>query len=130
LLIETYFKQLQQTVESCVIAQSFNMNFDKRGTYEGFVRGEIYMVDGSILHIREFVDVEVIVNRLMYVYQYLDASKKFIFRYDDTGHHKDLNLLTFPHHKHEGREDNIIISAAPDLAAVLEEIESMIKISF
>ena len=130
MLIETYFKQLQQTVESCVIVQSFNMNFDKRGTYEDFIRGEIYLIDGSILHIREFVDVEVIVNRLMYVYQYLNSSKKFIFRYDDTGHHKELNLPTYPHHKHEGKEDNITVYSAPDLAAVLAEIESMIKIPY
>lgn len=128
MLIESYFKQLQQTIESRAIVQSFNLNFDKRGTSEGFIRGEIYFVDGSILHIREFVDVEIKIHRLMYVYQYLDSSKKLIFRYDETGHHKELNIPTFPHHKHEGREDNIIASAAPDLTAVLAEIESMIKI--
>lgn len=128
MLIETYFKQLQQTIESRAIIQSFNMNFDKRGTYEGFIRGEIHFVDGSILHIREFVDVEITIHRLMYVYQYLDSSKMLIFRYDDTGHHNELNLSTFPHHKHDGYEDNIIASSAPDLTVVLAEIEVMIKI--
>lgn len=128
LLIEVYFKQLQHTIESFAIVQSFNFNFDKRGTSEGFIRGEIYFVDGSILHIREFVDVETTIHRLMYVYQYLDSSKKLIFRYDDTGHHKDLDLPTVPHHKHEGAEDEVIASSAPDLTAVLTEIEAMINI--
>ena len=58
------------------------------------------------------------------------SVEKFIFRYDDTGHHKELNLPTYPHHEHEGREGNITASSAPDLAAVLAEIESIIKIPY
>lgn len=127
MLIETYFKHLQQTIESFAIVQSFNVNFDKRGSHEGFIRGEIHFIDRSILYLREFVDVEITVNRLMYVYNYVDSLKKLIFRYDDTGHHKDLNLPTFPHHKHERREDNIVSSSAPDLAAVLDEIEKIVQ---
>ena len=128
MLIEKYFRLLQKTIDSYAIVQSFNVNFDKRGTYEGFIGGEIYFVDGSVLHIREFVDVEIMIDRLMYAYHYLDSSKMLMFRYDDTGHHKELNLLTFPHPKHDGSEDNIISSPAPDLQAVLDEIETAIKL--
>jgi hypothetical protein len=39
--------------------QSYNVRFDKRGTYEGFIKGEVYLIDGSTLHLREFVDVEI-----------------------------------------------------------------------
>ncbi|GJQ51057.1 MAG: DUF6516 family protein [Candidatus Kuenenia stuttgartiensis] len=60
-------------------------------------------MDSSILHWREFVDVEITADRLMYVYQYMDSSDRIVFRYDNTGHHKKLNLSTHPHHKHEGR---------------------------
>lgn len=128
MLIEEYFKLLQKTIDSYAIVQSFNINFDKRGTYEGFIRGEIYFIDGSVLHLREFVDVELTIDRLMYVYHYLDFSKMLVFRYDDTGHHKELNLLTFPHHKHDGREENIISSQAPDLRRVLDEVETAINL--
>jgi len=58
-------------------------------------------MDSSILHWREFVDVEITADRLMYVYQYMDSSDRIVFRYDN--HHKKLNLSTHPHHKHEGR---------------------------
>jgi len=34
------------------------------------------------------------------------TPKKLIFRYDSTGHRKELGLPAYPHHKHEGREDN------------------------
>ena len=53
------------------------MTYEKRGTHEGFIRGEITLVDESVLHVREFVDVELTVERLLYVYQYMDPRKKF-----------------------------------------------------
>lgn len=125
--IEVYFRQVQKTVESCPVIQLSNITYEKRGTYEGFIRGDIYCVDGSILHLREFLDVEITIDRLMYVYQYINSSKELIFRYDNTGHHKKLCLSTYPHHKHEGNEDNVILSTAPDLASVLQEIESLVQ---
>ncbi len=53
--IETYFQDIRQVIEACPIMQSYNVRFDKRGTYEGFIKGELYLVDGSTLHLREFV---------------------------------------------------------------------------
>jgi len=102
--------------------------FDKRSTYEGFIRGDLYFLDDSVLHLREFIDVETHDERLMYVYQYTSSSRKLIFRYDNTGHHKELGLPTYPHHKHEGQETNVVAAAAMDLPAVLDEIYSMIQL--
>jgi hypothetical protein len=81
-----------------------------------------------MLHLREFVDVEITMERLMYAYQYLDSSSELIFRYDNTGHHRRLGLSTYPHHKHEGSEDNVVTSIAPDLTEILREIESMVQL--
>ena len=124
--IETYFQRLCETIEAGAIVQSFNMTYDKRGPHEGFIRGELYLVDGSILHVREFVDVEVEVERLVYVYQYMDSAGTLVFRYDNTGHHKRLNLPTYPHHKHQGSEDNVVASDAPDLPSVLAEVGTVV----
>ncbi len=126
--IEAYFQRVREQIESCIGLQLSEITCEKRGTYEGVVRAELTFVDGSILHIREFVDAEGPVERLMYVYQYMNANKELIFRYDNTGHHRKLNLSTYPHHKHAGREDNVITSAAPDLAQVLVEIQKQIKL--
>jgi len=128
LRIEDYFQQFRQTIEACAVVQTFNVTYDKRGTYEGFVRGEIYFLNGSMLHLREFVDVEIVIDRLMYTYHYVDSSKNLIFRYDNTGHHKDLNLPTYPHHKHDGSEDNVVASPAPDFVTVLKEIETSLPL--
>ena len=94
--IEAYFQQLRQTIDACAVIRSFNVTYDKRGTHEGFIRGEIYFIDGSTRHFREFVDVEITVERLTYSYHYVDSSNKLVFRYDNTGHHKKIGLPTYP----------------------------------
>jgi hypothetical protein len=119
---------MHRVIEACSVAQSFNVRFDKRGSHEGFIRGEVYFIDGSTLHLREFVDVEIAVERLTYVYQYMTSAEQLIFRYDNTGHHRKLDLTTYPHHKHEGSTNQIIDSAAPNLDAVLQEIEALVQL--
>jgi hypothetical protein len=128
LQIEAHFRQLRDLVDACPVVQSSSITYDKRSTHEGFIRGEIYFVDASVLHLREFVDVETTVERLLHVYQYMDAHEQLRFRYDNTGHHKQLNLPTYPHHKHEGSSQQVIPSPAPDLAAVLGEIETLVQL--
>jgi hypothetical protein len=62
----------------------------------------------------------------MYSYQYINSENNLIFRYDNTEHHRKLNLPTFLHHKHDGSEDNVIKSDAPFLDEVLSEVEKML----
>jgi len=128
LRIEAYFRQIEKIIEACPVIQLSNVTYEKRGTHEGFIRGELYFVDDSILHLREFVDVEITEDRLMYAYQFNDSSKNMVFRYDNTGHHKKLGLSTYPHHKHNGGENNVIPSVAPDLAIVLQEVELLVQL--
>ena len=127
--IEIYFRQVCQAIEACPVVQGFSVTYDKRGTYAGFISGEVHILDGSMLYLREFVDVEVAVERLTYVYHYAEKSRGLIFRYDNTGHHRKLNLPSYPHHKHEGDEGNVLSSSAPDLPTVLREIESLVSLS-
>ena len=126
--IEDYFQQIRQILEGSPLISSFDVAYDKRSTHTGFIRGEIYFVNGSILHLREFVDVEIMVERLAYSYQYMGPSKTLVFRYDNTGHHKKLNLPTYPHHKHLQEGRGVIASAAPDLGIVINEIEASIQL--
>ena len=126
--IEDFFLRIQKIVESSSVIHLSNITYEKRGTHEGVIRGRLDFVDNSILYWREYVDVEMKEDRLMYAYQYMDSSKELVFRYDNTGHHKKLGLPTYPHHKHQGREDNVVPSGAIDLATVLQEIESLVQL--
>lgn len=125
--INVYVRQLREVIESCSLVQLFDISVEYRGKDRGFIRGEINFKDGTLLHWREFVNVKIKVERGMYSYQYMTASKELIFRYDNTEHHKKLNLPNYPHHKHDGSQDNVISSNAPTLAEVLEEIEGILE---
>jgi hypothetical protein len=128
LRIETYFQRIREILENSPIVSTFDITYDKRGTHTGFIRGQAYLADGSVLHLREFVDVEVTVERLAYAYQYMDSAQTIVFRYDNAGHHRKLNLPTYPHHKHAGSAGNVVPSEAPDLATVLNEVGTHIKL--
>lgn len=126
MLIETYFLRLRDVIEARTLVRDFTLVPDFRDDYEGFMRGEIKFVDDSVLYLREFVDVATTIERKMYSYQYMNALNILIFRYDNTRHHRKLNLPNYPHHKHEGSQDNILPSDAPMLADVLNEIERLL----
>lgn len=86
----------------------------------------LYFADGSVLYLREFVDVETAEERLMYAYQYMACETRLIFRYDNTGHHKTLNISSYPHHKHVGGGHVVASSPVPTLAEVLSEVEKIL----
>jgi len=127
LRIEAYFQRIAAVIASSPGVHSSRITYDKRTNYIGYVKGIAYMIDGSELHFREFVDVEFGVDRYTYAYHY-QRDEVMIFRYDNTEHHRRLNLATFPHHMHDGYESNVISSDGPDLSKVLEEIEELIEL--
>jgi hypothetical protein len=127
LKIEIYFQKFKDIIDSNPFVFSSEILFDKRSSYQGFIRADIYLRDNSTLRIREFIDVELQPDRFMYAYQYMSPSGDFIFRYDNTGHHRKLGLSTYPHHKHQTTESNILPSNNPDLRDILEEISQIIR---
>jgi hypothetical protein len=125
LIIEEYFQRIETLVSSAPIVHSSSLTYDKRTTYIGFIRGSLYFVDGSSLHLREFVNVQFDVYRYMYVYQYQRPDGTLVFRYDNTPHFP--GLPTFPHHKHEGSESDVVSALSPGLKEILHEIRRLIK---
>lgn len=126
--IDAYFREIAQLIVTCPIIESSNVTYDRRARYVGYIRGDLFFRDGSMLHVREYVDTEDTAERLLYVYQYMNDTQVLVFRYDNTGHHKKLNLPTYPHHKHVGTADVVESSTAPSLADVLDEVMSTIEL--
>jgi hypothetical protein len=122
-LIEDYFRQVEALITGTGIVHSSSLTYDKRSTYIGFIRGSVYFLDSSVLHLREFVNVQHGVERYVYAYHYQRSDSMFVFSYDNTPHFS--TLPTFPHHNHEGTE-LMVASASPEhLQAVLTEIEAL-----
>ena len=120
-MIEDYFRHLASCIASADIVHSSRITYDKRSSYVGFIRGDIYFLDGSLRHLRAFVNVQHGVERYMYVYQYQSSTGVFIFRYDNTPHFPDLP--TFPHHRHEGGETTVMAAMPPDLPTIFSEVQ-------
>ncbi len=120
MLIERYFDLIEQALDGSPFVDRWTMQPERRGRTQGYLRGDAYLVDGSRMHFREYVDVTRSVERATYAYQYMSADQRFIFRYDNTEHHPQI--ATYPHHKHAGSEENVVASPAPTLAEVLDEI--------
>lgn len=123
-MIEDYFRQVAALIAGASIVHSSSITYDKRSSYIGLIRGDIYFFDGSRLHIGEFVNVQQGIDRYMYAYHYQRSDGSVIFRYDNTPHFP--SLATFPDHKHEGDESNVVAATAPDLQAVLIKIQGLV----
>ena len=125
-MIEDYFHEIASIINAEAGIEGSSMAYDKRTPHIGFLRGSLYFSDGSVLHLREYVNVQNAIDRYMYVYQYHDRNGVLLFRYDNSPHFPQLP--TFPHHKHDGSESNVIKANPPHLGAVLDEIRYLLKL--
>ena len=64
------------------------------------LKGKIVLVDGSVLHIKEYIDAKYKIERVSYAYQYQDRDGELIFRYDNAVHRPALG---YRKHKHTQR---------------------------
>lgn len=121
MLIETYFQQFEGLMSKCSALLSSEITRDKRSPHIGFIEGRLTFIDGSSLHLAEFVNLKVAKPRYKYSYHYQDSNQRLVFRYDMAHHHPEVD--TFPHHKHlaDGRVES---SHAPTFSDILNEIET------
>lgn len=88
--------------------------------FNGLVRCRIIFWDDSYLDLYEAVNTELgYPVRVHYAYTYLREGRR-VFRYDNAPHHPEI--VTFPHHKHIGTEDQIAPADQPTLNQILSEI--------
>ncbi len=66
MLIDNYFESIRSILANSPIIQNFEIEIEKRTDTLGFISGNVYFYDGSLLHIREFVDVDIVIERGKY----------------------------------------------------------------
>lgn len=121
-MIESYVQAVLALLDSLPFVETFDVDFEKRGEFAGFVRGKAEFNDGSsLLFFRELWDLREPIRKAMYAYHYQDKNGALIFRYDNTAHHR--NISTFPRHKHLSG-GGVTSADAPSLEDVLTEIET------
>jgi hypothetical protein len=110
-MIEDYLRQIDdllnatpQVIEVVVLRRRiWDTDWEKVLNY----RYRIILADGGLIEMTERVLVSR--NRLeatKYRHHWQDADGNLIRRWDNAPHHKDI--ATFPHHLHDGAEENVV----------------------
>lgn len=89
-------------------------------------RYRLNLIDHSLLEASERIALrgaEAVVTK--YSFHWQDRNGQIIARWDTAPHH--LSLPTFPHHIHDGTEENIQSHAPVSVADVLAEIARRLK---
>jgi hypothetical protein len=100
---QEYHRQLLALIGPISAIISSQVSFREIDENEFYIKAILKFVRGHVLHLAEYV---VIVNdqvvRTKYRYQLLDAENKFVARWDNAPHHKEI--ATFPHHRHDATD--------------------------
>ena len=118
-MISDYFQQMETKSSEMRIISEKSIEFREFDIEEGFIKGTILFIDGSMLELMEYLIGEI---RLKYRFHYMNEMGQLIFRYDNAPHHK---VSTFPDHKHIA--EGVIASSPQKLPDVLNEIEMFIS---
>ena len=118
-MISDYFQQMETKSSEMRIISEKSIGFREFDIDEGFIKGTILFIDGSMLELMEYLKGEI---RLKYRFHYMNEMGQLIFRYDNAPHHK---VSTFPDHKHIA--EGVIASSPQKLPDVLNEIEMLIS---
>jgi len=116
-VIRDYFEFLQRLARSNALVEEFRLVKEFCGIESGYIRFVVRLLDGSELHVFEYVDSSL--HKKDYSYHWQDRERKTILRWDNAPHHPEIK--TFPHHLHEG--ESVMQSEEMALAVVLKEIE-------
>lgn len=97
--ITEYFSHLLKAIGDSAWVRNEDITFREIGENEGYVRGILDLQNGYQLHVAEYVMMDG-TNPVAqkYRFQLQTPDGKFIARWDNAPHHKDIN--SFPHHKH------------------------------
>ena len=99
-------------VESTVIKE------ETRPLKQAVLTGKLIFLNGSELHIKEYIDAEYKLEKISYAYHYQDVHGSCLFRYDNAAHKPNLG---FKEHKHQ-KDGSITKTPLPDITDILDEI--------
>ena len=123
--IKTYLDGILDKIATNPHVESQNISFEERPPDAAYITGIITFIDGSKLHIKEFLifksEAAAIVK---FGYHYLSRNHVLIFRYNNALDPKAKKLSTYPEHKHT--PDGLILFRRPLLEDILREISGLI----
>jgi len=111
--------EIFNSLKQSSIVQKFEVLDYKIWQSGRYISLKIIMKDESLLFSREYLDE----YERNYSFHWQDKNDRFIIRWDNARHHKDIR--TYPHHKHTG--ETVTESFEISLGEVLAYIEEYAK---
>jgi len=111
----------------CSVVASFHYHQEDMVGDVGYFRVRCTLIDGSELQLTErcrAIGDALAIEKYSFHWQRKDGTP--ICRRDNAPHHRDL--VTFPHHLHEGGTETAQAHAPVDAFAVLSEIEQRLSV--
>jgi hypothetical protein len=100
---------------------------DATGTI-GFMRYRLTLSNGDLLELTERLEVQargIVVTK--YRHHWQDRAGRLIKRWDNAPHHPDVS--SFPHHLHDGAEEQVVAHAPVDALHILTLVIQSIELS-
>lgn len=121
MLLHNYLESFRQGIEKLEnygYAESIQIKEEIRPNKQAIIKANIILVDGSVLHIKEYIDAKYKIEKVSYAYQYQDRDGELVFRYDNAVHRP---ALKFKEHKHT-KDGAIIEVSLPDVVDIIDEV--------
>jgi len=113
-----YIFSIRQMILLHPHVQHFQVVREEDQGSSGLLRYRLTLIDGGLLEISErFRIVDGKAQSLKYRFHWQDRNEQLVARWDTAPHHPALP--TFPHHIHDGMEENILPHAPVRVADVL-----------
>ena len=114
-----FFHRAVERIDNYGFAESIDIKEERRAAKQAIIKSKIILVDGSVLHVKEYIDAKYTIEKVNYAYQYQDSDGNLIFRYDNARHRPDLG---FSNHKHLSDGSIVDESSMPDISDVVDEV--------
>lgn len=119
--LHNYIRQFRQEIEKLEdygYSESFEIKEEIRANKLAVISAHIVLINGSSLHIKEYIDAGYKIERISYAYHYQGSDGECIFRYDNANHRPALG---YKEHKHT-KDGNIIEASLPEIEEIIEEV--------
>jgi hypothetical protein len=122
--VTEYFEQLLNVINTHAWVIQEELAFRQIDVREGYIKGILYLHDGFVLHVAEYVEIQVGAPHIAkYRYHLQDHDNHFIARWDNAPHHQHVS--TYPFHKHVQNEE-IVPAPEMNILQVLDELDKVL----
>ena len=120
-----YLAQVKARLISSAIVHTFETLKERATPINGYIRVRLRLHNGDVVEAAEYFEHEHHGLRTVdYRYHWVDAQQRLRRRWDSAPHHPEIP--GFPHHMHDGSEDNICAGQPLSLIEMLAYIETIL----